>query len=443
MLKKLLLIVLLLKCSAGFAETIRTDVLVVGGGASGVAAAIQSARSNVKTMLIEQGPRLGGSMTSGGMCTLEGNRNLASGIYAEFREHIRQFYKLRPGYDTTRNAPLVFEPATGAAILKKMTDTVKNLTVKMNSPFNAIKKDGTGWIVTATIGGKPVTIKAKLVVDATDLGDVVSAVGFKGGEMVRMVLNYMYTFYPPEKSGSQLYRTSIAVGDALPGKKSPPPAAYCIPLSAVVVKDRENLLITGEAVGLTDPAVQMALGQGVGATAAYCVFFNTTTKNLRPRIIQGEILDHKGMLVPFADIKTTDRDYRAIQQIGATGLLQGIQKVSGNNAQVLFMPDTLVRTAEIKPFLNEIYSRSFLWFNREQPGELFTIANLLSYVSEMTLRDPENLQNGFQKTWKTYYHFPTDFNPNRPVTRREFAVLANRFLNPFSRKIDISGRLGN
>ncbi|MET3978181.1 hypothetical protein ABIB62_000749 [Mucilaginibacter sp. UYP25] len=442
MLKKLLLIVLLLKCAAGFAETIRTDVLVVCGGASGVAAAIQSARSNVKTMLIEQGARLGGSMTSGGMCTLQGNRNLASGIYAEFREHIRQFYKLRPGYDTTRNAPLVFEPATGAAILKKMTDTVKNLTVKMNAPFNALKKDGTGWIVTATINGRPVTIKAKLVVDATEPGDVVRAAGLKSGETQR-VLNDMYTPYPPEASVSQLYRTSIAVGDALPGKKSPLLAAYCIPLGAVVVKDQENLLITGEAVGLTDPAVQMALGQGVGATAAYCVFFNTTTKNLRPRVIQGEILDHKGMLVPFADIKTTDRDYRAIQQVGATGLLQGIQKVNGNSAQVLFVPDTLVRTAEIKLFLNEIYSRSFLWFNREQPGELFTIANLLSYISEMTLRDPENLQEGFQKTWKNYYHFPTDFNPNRPITRREFAVLANRFLNPFARKIDISGRLVN
>jgi thioredoxin reductase len=35
--------------STTFADTIKTDVLVVGGGASGVAAAIQSARSNVKT----------------------------------------------------------------------------------------------------------------------------------------------------------------------------------------------------------------------------------------------------------------------------------------------------------------------------------------------------------------------------------------------------------
>lgn len=433
MLKKLLLIALFLKCTVSFAETIRTDVLVVGGGASGVAAAIQSARSNVKTMLIEQGIRLGGSMiATGGMLKLEANRSLASGIYAEFRNHIREVYKLRLGFDTTRNAPLIFEPSIGASILKKLTDTVKNLTVKLNTPFKTIKKDGTGWVVTVTINGSPVTIKAKLIIDATETGDVVAAAGSK-------VLDATYTPYPPEQSAPQLYRTSIAVGDALPGKN----ITYCIPLAAVVIKDQENLLITGNAVGITDPAIQMTLGQGVGATAAYCVFFNTTTKNLRPRVIQGEILDHKGMLLPFADIKTIDRDYRAIQQVGATGLLQGVQRADGSSTQVLFMPDTLVRTAEIKPFLNDIYSRSFLWFNRENPGELFTLANLLSYISEMTLRDPKNLQDGFQKTWKTYYHFPTDFNPNRPVTRREFAVLANRFLNPFARKIDLTGRLVN
>jgi pyruvate/2-oxoglutarate dehydrogenase complex dihydrolipoamide dehydrogenase (E3) component len=84
MIKKLLAL-LLFNCSLTFAETIKTDVLVIGGGASGVAAAIQSARSKVKTMLIEQGPWLGGSMTAGGMCILEGNRNLPSGIYGEFR----------------------------------------------------------------------------------------------------------------------------------------------------------------------------------------------------------------------------------------------------------------------------------------------------------------------------------------------------------------------
>lgn len=124
-------------------------------------------------------------------------------------------------------------------------------------------------------------------------------------------------------------------------------------------------------------------------------------------------------------------------------MLKGVQRPNGDKADVLFMPDSTVTTAEIKPYLEEIYSRSFIWFNQEKPGELFTIANIISYISNMNLRDPKNLQDALQKSWKTYYHFPTEFKPDRPITRREFAVLANRFFNPFARKVDISGKMVN
>jgi len=43
------------------------DVLVVGGGTAGVIAAIQSARAGAKTVLIERGAQLGGTMTTGGV----------------------------------------------------------------------------------------------------------------------------------------------------------------------------------------------------------------------------------------------------------------------------------------------------------------------------------------------------------------------------------------
>ncbi|MBK0379765.1 FAD-dependent oxidoreductase [Mucilaginibacter segetis] len=607
MIKKLIVLLILLNCSLSYAETIKTDVLVIGGGASGVAAAIQSARSNVKTMLIEQGPWLGGSMTAGGMCVLDANRNLASGIYAEFRGRVVNFYKNRLGYDTTANAPLVYEPYTGAAILKRITDTVKNLTVKMNTPFTGIKKDGSGWEVIIPIDGKDVVIKTKVLVDATETGDVAAQAGailtagfdsrkdtgeqlapenatnqiqditwiailkdygraadrtiakpdgynaadyacLKSAEvkkwlansklpndkymvnfpgcggnqypvtsddlspenrkktyqqarlhtlgliyylqtvlgyknlsvtdefktpdhlpyipyirenkraqgLVRMVLDDIYTPYSRQ---SKLYRTSIGVGDALPGQhyteagvpkiNYPPFPAYSIPLGAVVVKDQENLLVIEKAMSVTHlvngsvtyPSVQMTLGQGVGATAAYCAFFKTTTNHLDVRVIQGEILDFKGSLMPFADVKQGDTAFRAIQQIGATGLLEGFQKVNGSTAEVLFKPDTIVYTAELKPILNEIYARSFLWFNRVKPGEKFTLGNLLSYISEMTLTDPETLNLMMQKSWETKYKFGTKFDLNRPVTRMEFAVLANRYLNPFSRAVDISGKL--
>ena len=48
-------------------ETINTDILVVGGGTAGVVAAIQAGRAGCKTVLIENGSQLGGTITTGGV----------------------------------------------------------------------------------------------------------------------------------------------------------------------------------------------------------------------------------------------------------------------------------------------------------------------------------------------------------------------------------------
>ena len=91
MIKKLLFAVLILVYTRANAQTIKTDVLVVGGGASGVAAGIQAARSNVSTIIVEQGPWLGGSLTAGANCIVDANRNLPSGVWGEFRRNVIKF----------------------------------------------------------------------------------------------------------------------------------------------------------------------------------------------------------------------------------------------------------------------------------------------------------------------------------------------------------------
>jgi hypothetical protein len=235
---------------------------------------------------------------------------------------------------------------------------------------------------------------------------------------------------------SKIYRTSIASLNNL---------AY-VPLRAVLLKGADNVFITGKILpGTKDiqllPA-QFEIGQGAGAAAAYCAFFKTTTKNLKVRVIQGEVLDFKGSLLPFSDIRQQDHDWRAIQQIAATGMLKG-SVAEDKNPQWLFKPDEAVLTAGVKPVLTEIYTRAFLWFNREKPGEKFTVGNMLSLISDYTLTEPEVLKANIQKAWKNQFKFTSDFNPAIAITRREFAVLANKYLNPFARTVDLDGRLIN
>ena len=50
------------------------DVVVVGSGPSGIAAAIQASRKGLSVALIERGGAFGGNMTSGGVCHLLGGR---------------------------------------------------------------------------------------------------------------------------------------------------------------------------------------------------------------------------------------------------------------------------------------------------------------------------------------------------------------------------------
>lgn len=48
-------------------QTLKTDVLIIGGGTAGVVAAIQAGRAGAKTMVVENGSQLGGTTTTGGV----------------------------------------------------------------------------------------------------------------------------------------------------------------------------------------------------------------------------------------------------------------------------------------------------------------------------------------------------------------------------------------
>ena len=446
MIKKLLLALLLFNCSLTYAQTIKTDILVIGGDAGGTAAAIQGARSKLKTLLIESGVQICPAMVSQSMVTITKGMDLPSGIWGEFRKRTIEFYKKTPGYDTAYNINLQLEPYTGSAIFKKIADTVKNLTVKLNTSFSTVKRNGDVWEVTISQNGKSQLVKAKVIIDATQGATVAAKLG----------ITVKPFDFGAGNQRSTLYRTSIAMGDSFPGQGAdgaapagnyPPYPSYCIPLNSIVVKQVDNLLVTAALIPGGDIqylASQLTLGQGAGTAAAFCAFFKTTTKKLDPRTVQGEILDFKGYLLPFADVKPNDPYMRAIQQVGATGLLKGLPHTASNGVtQLFFMPDSVVNTAEVKPLIMEIYTRAFLWFNKEKPGDKFTVGNLMSFISEITLTEPKTLQISLQKNWKTEYKFTTNFDMARPVTRREFAVLANKFLNPFARLADLNGNMVN
>jgi hypothetical protein len=161
-------------------ESLRTDVLVVGGGTAGTAAGIQSARSGVNTIIAEPGPWLGGMLSAAAVSATDGNHNMPSGIWAEFRSAVYARYggpgKVATGWVSNTH----FEPRVADSILKAMASTTPRLTVKYGYAFIApLIKAGrvAGARFRDLSTGRDVTIRARCVIDATDLGDVLAGAG--------------------------------------------------------------------------------------------------------------------------------------------------------------------------------------------------------------------------------------------------------------------------
>jgi choline dehydrogenase-like flavoprotein len=106
--------------NAVIGQNLKTDVLVVGGGVGGFAAGLQAARSGVKAIIIEEGPWLGGMLSAAGVSAIDGNHELPSGIWGEFRQKLYDHYggpsKLATGWVSHTQ----FEPRVADSILKSM-----------------------------------------------------------------------------------------------------------------------------------------------------------------------------------------------------------------------------------------------------------------------------------------------------------------------------------
>ncbi|MFZ1259007.1 MAG: FAD-dependent oxidoreductase [Chitinophagaceae bacterium] len=160
-------------------KSLETDVLVIGGGVGGTAAAIQSARLGVKTILIEPTLMLGGMLTAAGVSCTDGNDQLPSGMWEEFRQALYKHYK-RNRLNTGWVSNTSFEPRVADSIFKAWAAKEKNLTVFLEYEFETIqKKDNivTGASFRNKENTEAIKVKAGVTIDATELGDVLAAAG--------------------------------------------------------------------------------------------------------------------------------------------------------------------------------------------------------------------------------------------------------------------------
>lgn len=149
------------------------DVAIVGAGAGGCAAALQAARSGASVLLLEEGPWVGGMLTSAGVSAIDGNYRLRGGIFGEFCDSLAARYG---GYEALRTgwvSNILFEPQVGEAVLGNMLAGEKNICLYRNISLDSLTRKDAVWHLRC--GER--RFRAAMLVDCTELGDVAARLG--------------------------------------------------------------------------------------------------------------------------------------------------------------------------------------------------------------------------------------------------------------------------
>ena len=177
MLKRILPILGAAALFAGCRTEARYDLLIVGGGASGTAAGITAARMGSRVLLVEETPWLGGMLTAAGGSAVDGNHRLQGGFFGEFCDSLAARYggpdSLRTGWVSN----VLFEPSVGNAILQKIAARQKSLKIRFGTRLLALAEEPGGWRATLVQGRDTLTVRTKVLIDATELGDVAALAG--------------------------------------------------------------------------------------------------------------------------------------------------------------------------------------------------------------------------------------------------------------------------
>ena len=159
-------------------QDLKTDVLVIGGGASGIPAAIGAARAGAQVILIEEDPVIGGAMTDYYVDCFCGGP--LTGILQEAEAILRADYRLTADQKT---APFFFLPDSFMRVFHRLLCHEKNITVLTGARAVGVHCAEQGArprvkeITVACGGHATFRIKSRVSIDATGNGDVALMAG--------------------------------------------------------------------------------------------------------------------------------------------------------------------------------------------------------------------------------------------------------------------------
>ncbi len=178
----------------------RYDLIILGASASGICALIEASRCKLKVALIDRGNSIGGMLTSAGVCAFDGNNQIAGGIFKEFRDNLRKYYK-RDNLETGWVSNTLFEPEVGEKILYSMID-YNYANIFLNSKNIEIDKSDNNDLsinsVSFLFNNEVIVAKSKYYVLADEMGDVLEKVGIKNHYGLESDIDAPYNLRHPQ-----------------------------------------------------------------------------------------------------------------------------------------------------------------------------------------------------------------------------------------------------
>jgi len=172
------------------------DVLVVGGGTGGIAAALAAARAGCRVCLLEETDWIGGQLTAQGVSALDEHEHIESfggtRSYYALRETIRDHYRRlspalasakRPNPGSCWVTRLAFEPRVAVEALSGMAaphvDARRlEILTRTKAARAEVLRDRVENVLAVNLDDRRwIRIQPRIVVDATELGDLLPLTG--------------------------------------------------------------------------------------------------------------------------------------------------------------------------------------------------------------------------------------------------------------------------
>jgi hypothetical protein len=260
----------------------------------------------------------------------------------------------------------------------------------------------------------------------------------------------------PYDAPSPLYRTGVAVGDYTIDhhhkKNLDAPAidfikirvpSYNVPLGALIPKDHPALILAEKSISVSNivngasrlQPVVLGIGHAAGVLAAVAVKEKKELQAISIREVQAALLSQSAYIMPFIDMNPTDKNFAAMQKIGATGIFkgEGVPYLWAN--QTWFYPERLVTEYELvdglRPFypaLKEYWGASGAYLTGERFQKILELIK-----QDISLKE-------IAQAWEKR-ELADEFTTELILTREQVSVLLDELLDPFSIEVEWSGKI--